>query len=185
MLRGLSGVLARIDELRAVLESSPAAHGAVRTLPTCEATSQPFEAALLRACQCATPTNGTASSAFDGLIAQAASRYGLDPRLIHAVVQAESGYNPRAVSRAGARGLMQLMPETWQALGVTDPFDPAQNLNAGARYLRSMLDRFGTLELALAAYNAGPGAVQRHGGIPPYRETQAYVARILSSLADG
>ena len=110
----------------------------------------------------------------------AARRHGLDPALLRAVIEVESGWNPLARSPAGALGLMQLMPATARALGVTDPWDPWQNLEAGARYLRQQLERFGDIRLALAAYNAGPGAVQRHGDVPPYRETQAYVERVLA-----
>ena len=115
----------------------------------------------------------------DAIIREAAARSGLDPALLHAVIKAESNYNPRCVSPAGARGLMQLMPATAGALGVSDPFDPLQNVLGGARYLRQQLDRFGQVQLALAAYNAGPNAVARHGGIPPFAETQAYVPRVL------
>jgi len=118
---------------------------------------------------------------FRELVEEAARRHGLDPSLVHAVVQAESGYNPYATSPAGAQGLMQLMPATARALGVRDPYDPAQNVEAGARYLRGLLDRFGDVRLALAAYNAGPGAVQRYGGVPPYAETRAYVERVLAT----
>lgn len=96
------------------------------------------------------------------------------------LVQQESGWNPRAVSVKGARGLAQLMPETARLLGV-DPRDPVQNLDGGARYLRQMYDRFGSWRLALAAYNAGPEAVKAHGGVPPYNETQTYIRRILGS----
>ncbi|WP_243123195.1 lytic transglycosylase domain-containing protein [Thermaerobacter sp. FW80] len=110
----------------------------------------------------------------------AARRHGLDPALLRAVIEVESGWNPLARSPAGALGLMQLMPATARALGVTDPWDPWQNLEAGARYLRQQLERFGDIRLALAAYNAGPGAVQRYGDVPPYRETQAYVERVLA-----
>jgi soluble lytic murein transglycosylase-like protein len=113
------------------------------------------------------------------LVRQAAQANGMDPALVAAVARAESGFNPAAVSPAGAQGLMQLMPSTARGLGVTDPFDPAQNLDGGARYLRAQLDRFGDPALALAAYNAGPGAVSRAGGIPPYAETQTYVQRVL------
>ena len=119
---------------------------------------------------------------FDAIISQAAARWNLSPELVHAVVRAESDYDPKCLSRAGAMGLMQLMPETARDVGVTDPWNPVQNLNGGCRYLRAQLDRFGRLELALAAYNAGPGAVRRYGGIPPYRETRAYVKRVLGYL---
>lgn len=120
----------------------------------------------------------------DALVSRAALRHGVDERLIHAVIRHESNYNPTAVSRAGARGLMQLMPENCRAFGVTDAFNPEQNIDAGVRHLRQLLDRFGSLELGLAAYNAGSGAVRRHGGIPPYRETQAYVRNVLRSLRE-
>lgn len=112
-------------------------------------------------------------------IASASARYEMDPNLIRAVIRAESSYNPNAVSSAGAMGLMQLMPRTAESLGVTDPFNISQNVHAGTRYLRNLLDRFdGDLELALAGYNAGAGNVMRHGGIPPFRETQNYVPRV-------
>lgn len=116
----------------------------------------------------------------DRVFAAAASRFGIRMELLKAVARAESGFNPDAVSKAGAQGIMQLMPGTARALGVRNPFDPVENIFAGAAYLRSLLDRFGGNEvLALAAYNAGPGAVERAGGVPPYPETQAYVRRVL------
>ena len=111
-------------------------------------------------------------------INEAALRSGVDPRLFAALVWAESYFHPGAVSRAGALGLAQLMPGTAAGLGV-DPYDPLQNLAGGARYLGVQLLRFGRLDLALAAYNAGPGAVEQYGGVPPYAETQAYVLRVL------
>ncbi len=126
-------------------------------------------------------TSGTGARAapFEDLIRGAAQREGIDEQLVKAVVEAESGFNPRAVSSAGAKGLMQLMDGTARSLGVKDPFDPASNLEGGVKFLRGLLDRFGSLPMALAAYNAGPGAVERFGGIPPYQETRAYVDRVM------
>lgn len=108
----------------------------------------------------------------------------LEPRLVQALVQVESGYNRKARSNKGAIGLMQLMPGTAADLAVADPWDADQNLRGGTSYLRQMIDRFGGLDLALAAYNAGPEAVMKYGGIPPYEETRAYVRRVLG-LFDG
>ena len=113
------------------------------------------------------------------LIRAAELRYGLPPRLLQALIWAESRFNPLAVSPAGAAGLAQLMPATARELGVTNRHDPRQNIDGGARYLRQMLDRFGSVHLALAAYNAGPGAVAKAGGIPRNRETPGYVERVL------
>jgi soluble lytic murein transglycosylase-like protein len=114
-----------------------------------------------------------------------ARRHGLEPALVLAVVSVESAFRPEAVSPKGARGLMQLMPKTTRSLGVRDAFDPAQNLDGGSRHLQSLLTlNGGDLPLALAAYNAGQGAVERHGGIPPYRETRAYVKKVLERYRD-
>jgi soluble lytic murein transglycosylase-like protein len=113
------------------------------------------------------------------LIDEASKSAGVDPRLVTAVVGRESAFNPAAVSPVGAQGLMQLMPQTARYLGITDPFDPRQNVFAGAKYLRKLLDTFsGDIDLTLAAYNAGPGAVARYRGVPPYRETIAYVQNV-------
>ncbi|MEN3026922.1 MAG: transglycosylase SLT domain-containing protein [Chlorobiota bacterium] len=113
-------------------------------------------------------------------IREAAAQTGLSPELIAAVIWVESAANPRAVSPAGAQGLMQLMPGTARELGVSDPFEPRANIIGGSRYLQQMLQRFGSLPLALAAYNAGPGRVQQYGGIPPFPETQRYVQKVLA-----
>lgn len=124
----------------------------------------------------------TGDRKLDALIAAAAAKYGLDQRLIFAVMRQESGFNPRAISPKGASGLMQLMPATARRFGVQNIFDPSQNIEAGARYLRFLLDTFnGDLELALAGYNAGENTVARYGNrIPPYRETVDYVRRIVA-----
>jgi soluble lytic murein transglycosylase-like protein len=116
------------------------------------------------------------------IIEEAARTHGVDPRLVAAVARRESAWNGKAVSRAGACGLMQLMPATARYLGVRDVFDARENIFGGARYLRTLLDAFGgDLDLTLAAYNAGPGAVEKYRGVPPYRETRAYVAAVRAT----
>jgi len=122
------------------------------------------------------------SSDLPKLVADAARRHGLDPALVLSVVSVESGFRPEAVSPKGAQGLMQLMPRTAASLGVEDAFDPGQNVDAGVRHLESLVRLYkGDLRRALAAYNAGQGAVARHGGVPPYRETREYVRRVLAA----
>lgn len=172
-----AAALARVDELTQRLgllgPPPPAASSAASSSGT-------FAAALTNASSPReTPSEGTP---FWQEIVDAARREGLDPALVRAVVKHESGFDPKATSHAGAMGLMQLMPATARGLGVTDPYDPVQSLAGGTKYLRSMLDRFGgNVRLALAAYNAGPGAVERYGGVPPYEETQTYVRRVLDT----
>lgn len=112
-------------------------------------------------------------------------KYRLEEGLVHAVIRAESNFNPAAVSKTGALGMMQLMPATARGLKVSDPLDPAENIRGGSSYLRQMLNEFdGNLDFALAAYNAGPNAVRRHGGIPPYEETRTYVKRVKKYLSN-
>ena len=126
----------------------------------------------------ATSVGLSASTPFGALFASAGARHGVDPKLLALMAERESGFDPKAVSPAGAQGLMQLMPGTARGLGVTDPFDPAQAIDGAARLMRSNLDAFGSVDLALAAYNAGGGNVRHYGGVPPFPETQAYVAWI-------
>jgi soluble lytic murein transglycosylase-like protein len=122
------------------------------------------------------------ASAYDGLIARAASESSVDPRLVKSVMLIESGFDPAAVSRKGARGLMQLMPETAAAQGVDDVHDPAQNIAAGARHLSRLLDLYdGDIVKSLAAYNAGEAAVEKYDGVPPFAETQLYVRKALAA----
>ncbi len=117
---------------------------------------------------------------YESLIAQAAARNGLDPAVLHGLIQQESGFDPSATSSAGAAGLTQLMPGTAASLGVGNPLDPTESIGGGARYLGQLMSEFGgNTTDALAAYNAGPGAVQQYGGIPPYSETQSYVSKVL------
>jgi len=143
--------------------------------------------------QVAALTNGNGSTAvtvgpraaqWQGELDNVARRHDLEPGLLRAVVMAESGGNPRARSPVGALGLMQLMPDTARSLGVKNPLERAENLEGGARYLSGLVERFG-LKQGIAAYNAGPGAVERYGGVPPYPETQAYVKRVLTLYEQG
>jgi len=173
---GLDAVLARIAELA----PAPAAGFAPAPGP---APAAGFEAALARAAAPGSP--GGAAAPYLPAIEEAGRRYGVDPLLLRSLLEQESGFDPAATSPAGAEGLAQLMPATAAALGLTDPYDPAQAIDGGARYLASKLAAYGgDVTLALAAYNAGSGAVDRYGGVPPYPETQAYVRQVLARYGE-
>ena len=125
-------------------------------------------------------SSGYYNKKYDDLISDASERFGVSFPLLKAIIKAESDFDPQAVSKKGAMGLMQIMPQNFKLLGLKDPFDPTQNINAGARYFKQLYDRFnGKLALSLAAYNAGPAAVDRYKTIPPYEETEEYVRRVL------
>lgn len=129
---------------------------------------------------------GYKNTSFASIIESVSQKYGVDPSLVGALIKNESNFDANAKSYVGALGLMQLMPGTAQSLGVTDPLDPYQNIEGGVKYLSSLLDMYnGDVSLALAAYNAGPGAVSSYQGIPPYQETQTYVQRVLSTYTSG
>lgn len=131
------------------------------------------------------PVKSNKDQDFSRIVSEKANKYNIDPSLVHAVIKVESNGNPYAVSRKGAKGLMQLLPSTASDLGVTDPFDPEDNIDGGARYLRYLMDKFGgDLTLALAAYNAGPKIVEKIGDVPRIPETKQYVKKVLSHYKD-
>jgi soluble lytic murein transglycosylase-like protein len=146
-----------------------------------DAAARTFPVAAGAALRTTRPEAGRRTSSYDALIAQHASNHGIRAELVQAVIQAESAFNPMARSIKGAMGLMQLMPATALRYGVINAYDPAENIRAGVSYLKSLLQRYSqNEELALAAYNAGPGAVEKYGAVPPYRETRDYVSKIRS-----
>jgi len=131
-------------------------------------------------------SSGDSRELYESIIQEAAALHGVDEDLVRAVIKVESEFDPYAVSRTGAKGLMQMMPATAKRMGVEDPFDPRQNVLGGVKYLRMLLDRFkGNVPLALAGYNAGPRKVRRYKGIPPFKETRGYVKKVLKAMAEG
>jgi soluble lytic murein transglycosylase-like protein len=159
--------------------TSPAASATATSAPGASPTA--FASMLQAATTAASPAAETSqTSQYDGLIEQAALRNGIDPAVLHGLIEQESGFDPNSTSSAGAIGLTQLMPGTASSLGVANPLDPAESIEGGARYLKQMMNDFGgNTSDALAAYNAGPGAVTQYGGVPPYAETQSYVSKVL------
>jgi len=186
MFEGIVGAMSRVNEIKARFGSAGQG-GRVATAAHWSAdpdASVPVFQPVMPAQSTLSPTSRVKGSvetvsAYDDLIEKACAKYGVDSALVKAVVRAESGFSARATSPAGACGLMQLMPSTAAQLGVSDPFDPGQNIDAGVRYLKQQLDRFDDEKLALAAYNAGPGSVAKHHGIPPFRETHSYVDKVI------
>jgi soluble lytic murein transglycosylase-like protein len=157
------------------------------TISKTSATATPFILSKIGAGQMLPPIQLTKMSVknsdFDEIVERAAEAFKLPAKLIKSVIQKESNFNPNAVSPAGASGLMQLMPGTARSLGVKNVFDPSENIFAGSKYLRQMMDKYdNNIELALAAYNAGPGNVDKYGGIPPFKETQNYVQRVTNTF---
>ncbi len=132
-----------------------------------------------------TYSSNNSLESYKALAEKTAKRYALDPDLVKAVIEIESGWNPRAVSSSGAIGLMQLMPDTAMDMGVGNPYDPEENIEGGVKYLKRLVDRFGDIKLALAAYNAGPSVVKHYGSVPPYTETLLYVQDILFKYNNG
>ncbi len=178
----VEAAVARISEIQALLAQAgmapPAPQGV--TGASFQDQLQAAGAGPGAAVTAAAGASGPVDGQFSELINSAAQKYGLDPALLKALIRQESNFNPNAKSPAGASGLTQLMPGTAASLGVTNPLDPAQAIDGGAKYLSQQLKAFdGDVRKALAAYNAGPGAVQRYGGVPPYAETQNYVRAVL------
>lgn len=168
--------LSAADSIRLAMAGLNTSAYTTATSPAIQTADSDFQTALKRA---------GGQTSMDDIFEEAAKTYGVPVQLLKAVAKAESGFNPNAVSGAGAIGVMQLMPATAQSLGVTNPYDARQNIMGGAKYLKENLERFsGDASLALAAYNAGPNAVEKYNGIPPYSETQNYVKTVLSYMND-
>jgi soluble lytic murein transglycosylase-like protein len=179
----IEATVARVSEIEQMMSSTggapaPQPQGFQAKLDQASAAMAPTASAS--ATGAPAPTGSGSPGQYGPAIDAAAARNGVDPALLKGLIRAESNFNPKAGSPAGAQGLTQLMPGTARGLGVSDPYDPVQSIEGGAKYLRQQLDHFGgDVSKALAAYNAGPGAVQKYGGVPPYPETQAYVKRVL------
>jgi soluble lytic murein transglycosylase-like protein len=175
MIESINNVITRIQRIKKRIDFFYSLSGS---------NSYSFEKILQKTRDSHKETKGEESRIL-GIIEKYSKKYGLSPALIKAVVKAESNFDPKAISRAGAMGLMQLMPHTAKELGVSNPFDPDENIDGGTRYLKGLLDMFNNnLELALAAYNAGPERVRRAGGVPKIEETQRYIEKVLKFYED-
>jgi soluble lytic murein transglycosylase-like protein len=190
ILAEISAVQSRIAEITGVSASADtsggAAFGAALTSALGDGTANsPFPPSAAGASAAASLAPApVAPEQIDSLVGQNAATWQVDPSLVKAIIANESGFNANATSKVGAQGLMQLMPSTAASVGVRDSYDPGQNVAGGTRYLKGLLDRFnGDVRLAVAAYNAGPGAVEKYGDVPPYAETQNYVQNVLGSYA--
>jgi soluble lytic murein transglycosylase-like protein len=188
----VDAVVSRIAQLQSLMAPAPqpaqsasfAATLASASSPTATAAAATMPTATLASTASTGPSALSAGTPYGAEITAAAQRNGLDPALLAGLIKQESGFNPNAGSPAGAQGLCQLMPGTARGLGVTDLHDPVQSIEGGAKYLAQQLKSFnGDVARALAAYNAGPGAVQRYGGVPPYAETQNYVRAVQANAA--
>lgn len=191
MQAGELAASARIRQLQTLIEQTQASASGVST-NTAATTAAPSEGSATDFATALATASGSGSmtsvaqsgagstSSYDATIEQAALRNGVDPAVLHGLIQQESGFDPNAQSSAGASGLTQLMPGTASSLGVSNPLDPVESIEGGARYLGQLTREFaGNTTEALAAYNAGPGAVKQYGGVPPYAETQSYVSKVL------
>jgi len=168
-------------DFASALQTATTADASAASGPSSSATGYPGLAGLAYDAAQGVAGGGEAGD-YESMIEQAAARNGVDPAVLHGLIEQESGFDPNATSSAGASGLTQLMPGTASSLGVANPLNPAESIEGGARYLGQLMTQFGgNTEDALAAYNAGPGAVQQYGGIPPYAETQSYVSKVLGN----
>ena len=181
IISDIDAVRTRIEQIAQTIDPAPPSASTSFASMVSQAMDEPEQTAQTQESSAQVPAI-VPSPEIERLVSANAGAFGVDPALVKAIIANESGFDANATSRTGAQGLMQLEPATASDLGVSNAYDPAQNIWGGTRYIRSLLDRFqGNLPLAIAAYNAGPQAVEKYGGIPPYAETQSYVQNVLGS----